>query len=149
MEGQKDWRETRRSDGAWTEFLLEAINKIVYVETRLYATPQTHMMNYPMPKYPLRLMDFDDQNIVCIGEDRRHSQIFSRKDIVSITCQEGVKRIPVSPEVLGELRTAMVTGKRIQFIKTLREAMGTGLKEAKDLADVVWESNVDAYFEEA
>ena len=137
------------NEGCWATFLGGAVGKIVYVETRLYATPQTSMMNYPVPKHPMRLIDFDDTNVVCTGEDGRHSQIFARRDIVSIICVEDVKKIKVPHQVLEALRSAMGSrGGKVTFIKTLREATGMRLGEAKTLTDEVWNSSVDAFFED-
>ena len=141
----EDWREKKRSDGAWSTFLCGAVDKVVYVEVRQYTTPSPHLMNYPMPKYPLRLLDFDDHNVVCIGEDGIMSQIFSRKDIVSISCVEDPKKLNVSGSVLRELMGAYASDKKIDFIKRLREATGMRLKEAKDIAEDVWKHGAERY----
>lgn len=142
MEDDKSWRETKRSDGAWSTFLEGAVNKTVYVEVRSYHPPEPFRTARPALD-TLRLIDFDDHSVICVTPSGNVSQIFSRKDIVSITCIESVKELRVPGPLLEELTSAYVIGKKVVFIKKLRDGTGITLKAARDIAEDVWKHGVE------
>lgn len=95
-----DWRETKRSDDAWSTFLCGAINRIVYVEVRKH---YAKLEDIPyLARNRMRLIDFDDDSVVCVSEDGQTSILFSRSDIVSIICSESFGRGSADPVREGE-----------------------------------------------